>query len=169
MTDQQPVVAYLGIGANLGDCRQTLVWARQQLTRAGVEVVASSPLYRTAAVGGPAEQPDYLNAVLQVQTRHDPEALLACCLEIEQQAGRTRDIHWGPRTLDLDVLLYGDQCFDLAHLTVPHPRLHVRRFVLEPLCQLAPQLIHPRLNQTMITLLTQLDDNDAVDCIEEQW
>lgn len=169
MTDQQPVVAYLGIGANLGDCRQTLVWARQQLTRAGVEVVASSPLYCTDPVGGPADQPRYYNAVVEILTTLSPLALLDRCQAIEQQAGRTREVHWGPRTLDLDVLLYGDQCLALPRLQVPHPRMSERRFVLEPLCRLAPELIHPQCHQTMIFLLKQLPDDQGVDCIEEQW
>jgi len=169
MTHAQAVTAYIGLGANLGDCRQTLREARQQLNEDGITVTASSPLYCTDPVGGPADQPRYFNAVVEVATILSPLALLDRCLAIEQQAGRTRDIHWGPRTLDLDVLLYGDHCLDQPRLQVPHPHLHLRRFVLEPMCRLAPELIHPQRHQSMIFLLKQLPDDQGVDCIEEQW
>lgn len=161
--------AFIAFGANLGPCRQTFEFARQQLIDAGVRIVASSSLYQTAPVGGPPNQQDYLNAVIQVETCLDAEALLRLCLEIEQQSGRQRLQHWGPRTLDLDLLLYGEHLSDTPFLQLPHPRLHQRRFVLEPLCQLAAELTHPRLQQTFSALLSQLPADDGVQCIEEQW
>ncbi|MCD6527848.1 MAG: 2-amino-4-hydroxy-6-hydroxymethyldihydropteridine diphosphokinase [Desulfuromonas sp.] len=169
MADEKKVEAYIGFGANMGHCRPTFVRARQQFAEHGVRVLASSPLYQTAPLGGPPGQPDYLNAVIQVETRLDVEALLRLCLDLELQAGRERLERWGPRTLDLDLLLYGDTLIDTPFLQLPHPRLHQRRFVLEPLCQLAAELVHPRLHQTIKTLLAQLPSDGGVQCIEEQW
>ena len=121
----------VGLGANLGDRRSTLRRAAASLSGLG-ERTAVSPLYETAPVGGPP-QPDYLNAVVVLETSLGPRALLDRLLSLEREAGRVRRRRWGPRLLDLDLLLYGDREIDLPGLRVPHPRMAERRFVLEPL------------------------------------
>ena len=133
--------AYLALGSNLGDRRAYLQQAVDALaTIPGVRVVAVSPVYETAPVGGPP-QDAYLNAVVSIDTELDPHALLALAQGIERAAHRERKEHWGPRTLDIDVLLYGDLQIDTPDLVVPHPRMWERGFVLAPLRDLAPALV----------------------------
>ena len=130
--------AYLGIGANLGDRLAYLQAAVDALGAADdVRVVAVSPVYETAPVGGP-EQPDYLNAVVAVDTSLTPRALLRLANAIEAEADRLRTVRFGPRTLDVDVLLVGDERVDEPDLVVPHPRMTERAFVLVPLADLDP-------------------------------
>ena len=130
--------AYIGLGSNLGDRRARLDAALAALRgRTGVAVTRVSSIYETAPVGGPAGQGPYLNAVAELRTELDPEALLRVLLEIESAQGRVRTERDGPRTLDLDLLLYGDMVRDDARLTLPHPRLHQRLFVLKPLAEVA--------------------------------
>lgn len=130
--------AYLGIGTNLGDRLAYLQLAVDALAAAdGVRVVAASPVYETVPVGGPA-QPDYLNAVVAVDTALSPRALLRLANTIEADAERVRTVRWGPRTLDVDVLLVGDEQVDEPDLVVPHPRMRERAFVLVPLADLDP-------------------------------
>ena len=145
MTDERsgtptplPVRAYLGIGANLGDRVTHLQGAVDGLAATpDVTVVAVSPVYETAPVGGPP-QPDYLNAVVAVDTTLSPRELLVLAHRLEAEADRVREEHWGPRTLDVDVLLVGDEEVDDPDLVVPHPRLMERAFVLVPLADLDP-------------------------------
>jgi 2-amino-4-hydroxy-6-hydroxymethyldihydropteridine diphosphokinase len=130
--------AYLGIGSNLGDRLQYLQLAVDDLAAADdVDVVALSPVYETAPVGGP-EQPDYLNAVVAVDTARSARALLELAHAIEAHADRVRTVRWGPRTLDVDVLLVGDERVDEPDLVVPHPRMRERAFVVVPLADLDP-------------------------------
>ncbi len=132
--------AYLGIGSNLGDRLTYLQLAVDGLAAAPeVTVVAVSPVYETAPVGGP-DQPDYLNAVVAVDTRLDPHALLRLAQRIEADAHRVRKERWGPRTLDVDVLLVGDAVVDDPDLVVPHPRMFERGFVMAPLADLEADL-----------------------------
>ena len=134
---REPVVAYLGLGANLGDAPARLLWAIQQLRLApGVQVGACSSLYRTAPMD--SSGPDYSNAVLQIQTVLTAPALLQCLHSIEAAAGRERPYRNAPRTLDLDILLYGEASVDNDALTIPHPRMQQRAFVLLPLAEIAP-------------------------------
>jgi 2-amino-4-hydroxy-6-hydroxymethyldihydropteridine diphosphokinase len=129
------VRAYLGIGSNLGDRLAFLQGAVDGLAAAdGIAVVAVSPVYETDPVG--PEQPDYLNAVVAVDTTLDAHALLAVGQRLEAEAHRVRGERWGPRTLDVDVLLFGDEHIDAPDLVVPHPRWHERDFVLAPLADL---------------------------------
>jgi 2-amino-4-hydroxy-6-hydroxymethyldihydropteridine diphosphokinase len=132
------VRAYLGIGANLGDRAAALQGAVDGLAAGGLEVVAVSPVYETAPVGGPA-QPDYLNAVVEVETAVSPRELLELAQRVENAAERVRLERWGPRTLDVDVLLVGELTVDEPDLVVPHPRLAERAFVLVPLADLDPR------------------------------
>jgi 2-amino-4-hydroxy-6-hydroxymethyldihydropteridine diphosphokinase len=134
--------AFVGLGSNLGDRRAHLRVAVEGL-RAGGDVVAVSPVYETEPLGGPAGQGPYLNAVVELSTGDSPRALLERCRALEDTAGRVRAERWGPRTLDADVL-YIEGCeADEPDLTVPHPRLWERRFVLAPLADLAPDLVPP--------------------------
>ncbi len=134
---REPVETYLGLGANLGDAPATLVWAIQQLRLVpGVQVGICSSLYRTAPMD--SSGPDYSNAVLQIQTVLTAPALLQCLHSIEAAAGRERPYRNAPRTLDLDILLYGEASMDSAALTIPHPRMQQRAFVLLPLANIAP-------------------------------
>lgn len=136
--DTRPVHACIGLGANLGDPAAALREAFEALARLpATRLLAASRLYRTPAWGR-TDQPDYVNAAALLETALAPQALLAALLEIERRAGRVRDGHrWGPRTLDLDLLLYDDRVIDLPGLRVPHPHLHERAFALVPLAEIA--------------------------------
>lgn len=137
------VTAYIGLGSNLCNPLQQVSRARQTLaTLAGCREAVHSSLYRSDPVGPPG-QPDYINAVTRLETRLDPLALLDRLQAIEQAHNRVRKTHWGPRTLDLDLLLYDDRVIDQPRLQVPHPRLAERSFVLYPLAELNPRLTLP--------------------------
>ena len=134
--------AFVGLGANLGDARAALQSALDALAQLpGSTLSASSPVYRSAPID--SSGPDYLNAVALLETTLDAPALLAQLQQIEQAHGRERPYRNAPRTLDLDLLLYGDAVIESPELTVPHPRLHERAFVLGPLADLAPDLLVP--------------------------
>jgi 2-amino-4-hydroxy-6-hydroxymethyldihydropteridine diphosphokinase len=138
------VRAYIGLGANLGDREGTIRRALELLAESdGVEVLGVSELRVTAPVGV-VDQPDFLNGAAVVETALDPRALLERLLEIERLLGRRRErARWGPRAIDLDLLVYGAARVDEPGVTVPHPRLHERRFALEPLAEIAPGLVVP--------------------------
>jgi 2-amino-4-hydroxy-6-hydroxymethyldihydropteridine diphosphokinase len=150
-------IAYIALGSNLGDRDDYLQRALTALRQTeGVEVARVSPVYETRPVGGPAGQSAYLNAVAEVRTERSAPDLLDALLAIEQSLGRVRHERYGPRTIDLDLLLYGDLIHEDARLIVPHPRLHERLFVLQPLAQLAPGLLHPVLKRSIADLLAEL-------------
>ncbi|HEX3333824.1 MAG TPA: 2-amino-4-hydroxy-6-hydroxymethyldihydropteridine diphosphokinase, partial [Acidimicrobiales bacterium] len=130
-------------GSNLGDRRAHLTAAVEALREQGHDVVAVSPLYETAPVGGPEDQGPYLNVVVELETADDARRLLERCQQLEQQAHRVRTVRWGPRSLDADVLWVDGEQVDEPTLTVPHPRMWQRRFVLAPLADLAPDLVTP--------------------------
>jgi 2-amino-4-hydroxy-6-hydroxymethyldihydropteridine diphosphokinase len=139
------VEAYVGLGANMGDATATVEAAIGRIDAlAGVRVLSRSSLYRTPA-WGVTDQPDFVNAVARIATGLDPRQLLDALLDIERDAGRdrARSRRWGPRELDLDLLLYGDTRVDMPGLHVPHPHLHERAFVLVPLAEIAPSLVIP--------------------------
>jgi 2-amino-4-hydroxy-6-hydroxymethyldihydropteridine diphosphokinase len=150
--------AYIALGSNLGDREETLAAATDRLERLG-RVEACSSLYETEPVGF-HDQPAFLNAVLALETELEPLPLLHALLAIERELGRDRGqgVPNGPRTLDLDLLLMGDTVIVGEELTLPHPALVCRRFVLAPLAEIAPQLRHPQCNQTIAELLALLPD-----------
>ena len=149
-------LAYVGIGANLGPREETLRRAVELLGRAdGVEVVGVSELRETDPVGV-VDQPPFLNGAVSVDTTLSPRALLDLLLEIERSLGRVRGERWGPRVVDLDLLVYGNEMVDEPGLHVPHPHVHERRFALEPLAEINPELEIP-VRGTVSALLAALD------------
>ncbi len=160
MTEAMSVIAYIGLGSNVGDSWKLIAQAVTMLAET-LRVVKVSSLYRTEAVGY-EEQEDFINAVAEVETDRAPAELLAACRSIEERLGRQRTIRWGPRTIDLDILLYGDVIVNGPGLTIPHPRMAERKFVLVPLAEIAPLVVHPLLRKTAEDLLGTLRDRHSV-------
>jgi 2-amino-4-hydroxy-6-hydroxymethyldihydropteridine diphosphokinase len=151
------VTAFVGLGANVGDRRHNISAAIQKLKESqGIEVVRVSKLLENPAVGMNEDSPPFLNAAAQISTSLGSHALLHRLLEIEKELGRDRRERWEPRVIDLDLLLYGNQIISSQELIVPHPLLHERRFVLEPLAEIAPNFVHPTLQMTIAGLLENL-------------
>ena len=160
ITEVKPVVAYLGLGANQGEPRRQLQEAVARLATAEeIEVVQASSFYLTPPLG-PPDQPWYVNAVVKVRTRLTPEELLRVVHRLERDLGRVRRERWGPRLIDIDLLLYDGVILSGPDLCLPHPEMHKRSFVLVPLVEIAPQAWHPVLEETASELLAKLDPKD---------
>ncbi len=160
ITETKPVMAFIGLGANIGEPRRQLAEALARLSATEeVEVVKASSFYLNPPLG-PPDQPWYVNAVIQVRTRLTPEELLRVLHKVEQDLGRVRQERWGPRVIDLDLLLYNGVIFSGPDLCLPHPEMHNRSFVLVPLVEIAPQAWHPALEKTASELLEKLDPGD---------
>jgi 2-amino-4-hydroxy-6-hydroxymethyldihydropteridine diphosphokinase len=148
---------FLGLGSNIGDRAANIGRARRLLEEvAGVRVVGMSSLIETRPVGY-EDQPDFINAALEIETTLEPRGLLTQIKRIEREIGRKETFRLGPRVIDIDILLFGDRLVDDPGLTIPHPRMHERRFVLGPLAEIAPEVVHPVLKTRIIDLLDQLD------------
>jgi len=162
------VESIISFGGNIGDVRAGFLSARDRLACIkGLQILDSSCIYRSLPIG-PSAQPDYLNAIVLLDTDMPAEMLLQHMQHIEKQHGRVRTgEHWGPRTLDLDLIAYDDMVMQTTHLTLPHPRMHERMFVLQPLCDIRPDWRHPVLMQTAKTLL-QFLMNSGVPRLEER-
>lgn len=162
---------FLGLGSNLGDRMEQLQTALDHLQQAGIQVEKVSAVYETEPVGY-KDQPKFLNMAVRVQTNFLPLDLLTCIQNIEKEMGRKRDIPWGPRTIDIDLLLYDDLVLKLEDfenaddvrtiLEIPHLHLHERRFVLEPLAEIAPEVVHPVLKKTILELFHECADKSEV-------
>lgn len=167
MSGQTFIRCFIGLGSNLSDPAKQLHSAAKALARLpDSRLTALSSLYQSRPLGAIA-QPDYINAVVMLDTRLPAMALLDALQAIEQQQGRVRLQHWGPRTLDLDLLLYGAEQIDLPRLHVPHPEMQHRNFVLLPLAELAPELILPNgvaLHQALATC-----GNDGIVKLRSTW
>lgn len=148
--------AYIALGSNIGDSMLIIRSALDAMkNNASIRVIKESSLINTKPYGG-VEQPDFINGVVQIETYLEPDNLLTYLNTLEKEAGRTREIHWGPRTLDLDILLYDEQIINTSRLMVPHIDMANRFFVLEPLCEIAPYAYNARLNRTAAELLYEL-------------
>jgi 2-amino-4-hydroxy-6-hydroxymethyldihydropteridine diphosphokinase len=152
------LAAYIGIGSNVGDRARNCYSAVQQLTlNPDITITRMSPLIETAPVGGPPGTAPYLNGAIQIETHLGSHALLHELLTVEKNLGRIRVEKDEPRTIDLDLLLYADKIVSSDELMIPHPMMHQRRFVLEPLAIIAPDAIHPTLQMTVKGMLDNLE------------
>jgi 2-amino-4-hydroxy-6-hydroxymethyldihydropteridine diphosphokinase len=155
--------AYLAIGSNLGDRARNCYQAIAKLAaHEQIAVTRLSPLIETAPVGGPPGAPPFLNGAIAIETTLGSHALLHELMAIEESLGRTRREKWDPRIIDLDLLLYGDKIVSSDELIVPHPMMHQRSFVLEPLAMIAPDAVHPALQMTVRGLLDSLSSQQAL-------
>jgi 2-amino-4-hydroxy-6-hydroxymethyldihydropteridine diphosphokinase len=160
-TTIKPSLSAIALGSNMGESLAILEGAIKSLEKTpGITIKAKSSWYRTAPVGGPS-QPDYLNGAAILEVQLSPHKLLETLLNIEQEFGRVRQEHWGPRTLDLDVLLFDDLILETPDLQIPHPRMTQRAFVLVPLAEIAPDWIEPVSKEPISQLLQKLDCSDV--------
>ncbi len=162
-------ICFLGIGSNRGDPVRNCAAAWRYISAIeGITVLKRSSLYRTQPVGV-VEQDWFVNGVIEVRTALSPRSLLGFLLDVEDVMGRVRTVRWGPRLIDIDILLYGQVIVDETELVVPHPRLHTRRFVLVPLSEIAPHAVHPVFGLSVRGLVERLDDTSIVEWLSSEW
>ena len=155
-------LVYIGFGSNIGDRLAHIQNAiRALLKTEGLALQKISSVYKTDPVGYEA-QAQFLNGVAAIQTHLPPLSLLHILKDIEAAVGRQHRVRWGPREIDLDILIYGDMCLRTEKLVIPHPEMHRRRFVLAPLAEIAPDVVHSVLQETVQTLLERLEDDKSV-------
>ncbi|MGD6804887.1 2-amino-4-hydroxy-6-hydroxymethyldihydropteridine diphosphokinase [Rossellomorea vietnamensis] len=153
---------YLSLGSNVGDREQYLKKAIKQLSgHPEIELERVSSIYETDPVGY-TDQGSFLNLAVEIRTSLTPQTLLHQCLQIEKDLGREREFRWGPRIIDLDILLYNQENIETEELIVPHPRMHERAFVLVPLTELSQTIKHPKFNTSMMALLDEIPDKEGV-------
>ena len=156
------VISYIGLGSNLGDRAEYINTAKEELASVeGITLHQASAVVESPPLGG-VEGDNYLNAVAKIETQFSCEHLHQELSGIEQKLGRERQIKWGPRTIDLDILLYGDEIIETEKLSIPHRKMHLRSFVITGMCELAPELVHPVLNKTMNKLAQRLNGFDFI-------
>ena len=152
-------IAFIGIGSNQGDKYGNCVLAIEDICACEKNLLHEQSSFYLTEPWGYREQDDFINVVIKVETSFSPLDLLSFLQGVERKLGKKKDFNWGPRTIDLDILSYNNQMLELPQLTIPHPLLHQRGFVLIPLKEIAPHLIHPVFNQTISQLFDQLNDN----------
>ncbi len=157
MLRTETITAYIALGSNI-ECRIDHINTAlaRIMTIPTTEILRHSSIIETRPQGGPEGQNRYLNGVIEISTRQGPLELLSHLLNIETALGRVRNEKWGPRTIDLDILLYNKDIINYNNLTIPHKQMHKRLFVMEPIAQIAPSLIHPLLNKTMSQIYSEL-------------
>lgn len=159
------MTAFLSLGGNLGNTREIFEQTYPLIEKKIGRILQKSSLYQTAA-WGITDQADFLNQVIEIETTQNPEEILTNLLAIELHFGRVRDIKWGPRSIDLDLLLFGNQQVNTPHLTLPHPRIQDRKFILIPLVEIAPNTLHPILGKSVKELLALTTDTSTVTLIQ---
>lgn len=152
---------YLLLGSNLGDRLNNLAKAKALIAEYCGEIFIQSSLYETAAWGN-TEQQSFYNQAIGIHTDLEPADLLVAVKQIEKEVGRTETVHWGPRIIDIDIILYDTETVDLPQLKIPHPYMHQRKFTLAPLAEVAPQAVHPIYNRTVAELLADCEDTSLV-------
>jgi len=155
---------YIGLGSNLGDRLANIRKAIELMKEEGIEIIKESSIYQTEPVGY-KQQSWFLNSVVKGTTELSPRGIWKRLEKIEKLMGREKEIKWGPRIIDLDILFYGNKVLNGKELQIPHSELHKRRFVLVPLKEIAPKLVHPILNKTISELLRHLRDNSRVELL----
>jgi 2-amino-4-hydroxy-6-hydroxymethyldihydropteridine diphosphokinase len=158
------MTSFISLGGNLGNTREIFEQTYPLIEKKIGSILQKSSLYQTDA-WGMTDQADFLNQVIEIETTQNPEEILTNLLAIELNFGRVRDIKWGPRSIDLDLLLFGNQQVNTPHLTVPHPRIQDRKFILIPLVEIAPNTLHPILGKSVRELLALTTDTSAVKLI----
>jgi 2-amino-4-hydroxy-6-hydroxymethyldihydropteridine diphosphokinase len=158
---KQLIVAYICLGSNLGDRAAHIKKALKELEEKGIVIEKVSSLYSTEPVEV-QHQPWFLNLVAEIATSLSAEELLNLCQQVERKLGRSTKGDMAPRTIDIDILFYGDKVVQKANLQIPHPRMHVRLFMLEPLCEIAPAFVHPIYKKTISQLITDLKNSSKV-------
>ena len=158
-------LVFISIGSNLGDRIENCITAVQEIS-SFANILAVSSIYETEPVGQ-EDQPYFINCVIKIETGLSPSGLLASLQSVEDKLGRRREERWGPRVIDLDVIFYNDLIIATDELTIPHPRAHLRRFVLLPLYEIAPEKVHPVLKTSASDLLNELKDSKDVVKVSE--